>query len=75
MIPVAGPWMIEKETASRPFFSPLSSLRAYEGASDAARAQRENVVAYDICARGINLPCGANLTKETAQEVAHALCS
>jgi perosamine synthetase len=42
----------EAGIASRPFFSPLSSLRAYEGASDAARAQKENVVAYDICARG-----------------------
>ena len=65
----------EAGIASRPFFSPLSSLRAYEGASDAARAQKEIVVAYDICARGVNLPSGASLTKKQIKEVVHGLCS
>jgi len=47
---------------ARPFFYPLSSLPAYPGARE--HYQPLNPVAYDICARGINLPGAANLTEE-----------
>jgi len=63
----------EKGIASRPFFSPLSSLKAYENAQDTARAQKQNYVAYDICARGLNLPCGASLTEENVKYVIKSL--
>jgi perosamine synthetase len=45
---------------SRPFFYPLSSLPAYPGFRD--RYEARNPRAYDICARGINLPGALNLT-------------
>jgi perosamine synthetase len=47
---------------TRPFFHPLTSLPAYRDARDTARARRANVVAYDIGARAINLPCGMSVT-------------
>ncbi len=59
--------------ATRPFFSPLSSLKAYDSATDAARAQKENATAYDICARGVNLPCGASLTEENVIKIVQTL--
>jgi len=46
---------------SRPFFYPLSSLPAYPGSEPIYRPR--NPVAYDICARGINLP-GALIMRE-----------
>ena len=49
---------------TRPFFSPLSSLKAFKDAQDIKRAQRENIYAYEISARGINLPSHQNLTYE-----------
>ncbi len=45
---------------SRPFFYPLSSLPAYPGYEAVYRGR--NPRAYDICARGINLPGSLNLT-------------
>lgn len=45
---------------SRPFFYPLSSLPAYPGCEELYK--EKNPVAYDISARGINLPCALNLT-------------
>jgi perosamine synthetase len=62
-----------KDIASRPFFSPLSSLKAYEGAQDTARAQAMNRVASDICTHGVNLPCGGELTEEKVQRIAKNL--
>jgi len=46
---------------SRPFFYPLSSLPAYPGYEAVYRPR--NPYAYDICARGINLPGAFNLTE------------
>lgn len=43
----------------RPFFYPLTSLPAFD---DEARGRSANPVAYDVSARGINLPCALNLT-------------
>jgi perosamine synthetase len=57
---------MEKLTAlglpSRPFFYPLSSLPAYPGYESIYRPR--NPRAYDICARGINLPGAFTLTEE-----------
>lgn len=47
---------------SRPFFYPLSSLPAYPGYESVYRPR--NPRAYDICARGINLPGAFTLTVE-----------
>src|SRR5690348_2744825 len=46
---------------ARPFFYPLSSLPAFPGREDEGR--KNNPVAYDVSARGINLPCALNLTE------------
>lgn len=48
---------------TRPFFSPLSSLPAYEYFPTALQARERNRVSYDICGRGINLPSGLTLEK------------
>jgi perosamine synthetase len=45
----------------RPFFYPLSSLPAFKREQE---GQRNNPIAYDTSARGINLPCALNLTGE-----------
>lgn len=45
---------------SRPFFYPLSSLPAYGEMAETYRVK--NPVAYDVSARGINLPGALNLT-------------
>jgi perosamine synthetase len=63
----------EMGIASRPYFSPLSSLKAYEGAIDTKRAQEKNHVSYDICSRGVNLPSGGSLTKENAKYTIQSL--
>lgn len=46
---------------SRPFFYPLSSLPAYPGMETLYRSR--NPMAYDISARGINLPGALTLTE------------
>jgi perosamine synthetase len=51
---------------SRPFFYPLSSLPAYPGMESIYKPH--NPQAYDICARGINLP-GALILSEDQIEV------
>ena len=47
---------------TRPFFYPLSSLPAYPGCEAVYRPR--NPRAYDICARGINLPGALIMTEE-----------
>lgn len=47
---------------ARPFFYPLSSLPAYPGQEAVYRPR--NPQAYDICARGINLPGALIITEE-----------
>jgi perosamine synthetase len=47
---------------TRPFFYPLSSLPAYPGCEEVYRPK--NPLAYDICARGINLPGALILTED-----------
>jgi len=52
---------------ARPFFYPLSSLPAYPGCEAVFRPR--NPIAYDICARGINLPGALILTEEQVDRV------
>lgn len=58
---------------SRPFFYPLSSLPAYAGSPYTAVAARRNLTAYDIAARGINLPTPLNLTRDQVDYVCERL--
>ena len=44
----------------RPFFYPLSSLPAFDRKNEGIK---NNPVAYDVSARGINLPCALNLSE------------
>ncbi len=56
---------------TRPFFYPLSSLPAYAGCEQVYRPR--NPRAYDICARGINLPGALVLTEDQIDFVAAAV--
>lgn len=57
----------------RPFFSPLSSLPAYEGTILARIAAERNKNAYVIGPYGINLPCSMRLTREEAGYVSEVM--
>ncbi len=57
----------------RPFFHPLSSIPAYRCTEAAARARRENRVAYRICPHGINLPSALSLTRADVVRVSEVL--
>jgi len=52
---------------SRPFFHPLSSLPAYDGASE--DAHKRNPTAYAISPRGINLPSALCLERPQVERV------
>ncbi len=56
---------------SRPFFYPLSSLPAYP--NQETKYSKQNVNAYDISARGINLPGALNLTKDQMEFVCEGI--
>ncbi len=56
---------------ARPFFYPLSSLPAYEGAEQTFRSRNPN--AYDISARGINLSCAMNLEEEQIDAICNGI--
>jgi perosamine synthetase len=55
----------------RPFFYPLSSLPAYPGMEAKYRAR--NVNAYDISARGVNLPGALNMTEDQIDAMCEGL--
>ena len=55
----------------RPFFYPLSCLPAYPGYKEIY--EPKNPVAYDISARGVNLPCAMNLTDEQIKFIAEGI--
>jgi perosamine synthetase len=59
--------------STRPFFEPLSSLKAYEDYKDTRRAKEENIVSYNISQRGINLPSGANIEIKDIEQVKNAI--
>jgi len=61
---------LSKEGVStRPFFDPLTLLKAYEGFADTARAKVDNVNSYSISAQAINLPSAASLTVDDVKIV------
>ena len=66
--------MAEHQIDCRPFFHPLSSLPAYEQATDTPRARQTNLKAYDLSPRGINLPSALCLTREQVARVCEVLC-
>jgi len=58
---------------SRPFFSQLSKLRAYEGRHDSARFLPAAPAGAAAATRGINLPSGYGLDEATVDRVCSAL--
>lgn len=58
---------------TRPFFPPLSSLKAMAEVEDIARARSENTVAHDLAERGLNLPSAAILTEADVDRVCATL--
>ncbi|HMP61139.1 MAG TPA: DegT/DnrJ/EryC1/StrS family aminotransferase [Gemmatales bacterium] len=69
--------LAEQQIDSRPFFHPLSSLPAYADCPGVLSARERNRVAYDIGARGVNLPSALSLTREQVAyvgRVVRALC-
>ena len=68
----------EQHIDTRPFFHPLSSLPAYADTPGVIAARQRNPVAYDVGARGINLPSALCLNREQVAHVGRAvraLCS
>ncbi|MCZ6909432.1 MAG: DegT/DnrJ/EryC1/StrS family aminotransferase [Rickettsia endosymbiont of Ixodes persulcatus] len=63
----------KNKIASRPFFDPLSSLKAYENSYDIKRARAVNQKAYSIAKRAINLPSCLNLKKSDIAYIAKIL--
>lgn len=63
----------EFNISTRPFFDPLSSLKAYSSFKDTLRAQNQNLKAYEISKNSINLPSSMNLTYEDIIKVKMAL--
>jgi perosamine synthetase len=58
---------------TRPFLPPLSSLPAFADLGETVRAATENVVAYDLAQRSINLPSALNLTEAQVSRVCDLL--
>jgi perosamine synthetase len=48
--------------STRPFFEPLSSLKAYMGYNGSEHARQHNENAYGISSRGVNLSSASRLT-------------
>jgi len=67
--------MTEKNVDCRPFFHPLSSLKAYENTDQAKEARARNKASYEICPYGLNLPSGFNLTEEKVYYICDSLKS
>jgi len=68
-----GAMLAEDGIDTRPFFYPLSSLPAYADSPQVGVAAARNPVAYDLCARGINLPSALNLTRDQVAYVCDRL--
>lgn len=58
---------------TRPFFSPLSSLPAYENTQSAAAARERNHTSYQISRQALNLPSALSLTEEQVDFVCKTL--
>jgi perosamine synthetase len=61
----------DKGVPARPFFYPLSSMPAYPGMEQEYR--QRNVMAYDVCSRGINLPGALVLTESQIDKVCRGI--
>jgi perosamine synthetase len=59
----------ESGVSTRPFFDPLSSLKAYEGSKDQLRASVNNINGYAVSSRGINLPSAASIGVEDVARI------
>lgn len=59
--------------STRPFFDPLTSLKAYNGHKDQPRAMRENINSRSVSKMAINLPSAANLTVADIDRIAKAI--
>lgn len=58
---------------TRPFFSPLSTLPAFQDRREATRFARPEDAGQRIAGRGLNLPSGYAMTEETVETVCAAL--
>jgi len=66
--------MAKKNIPIRPFFYPLSSLKAYDPSGQwQSLSAFKRPVAYDVSERGINLPGAMDVTDDQMVEVAEAL--
>jgi perosamine synthetase len=65
----------EHNISTRPFFDPLSSLKAYSNYQDVARARQCNKHAYSVSSRGVNLPSAANLLKANINDIRYIIKS
>lgn len=54
---------------TRPFFSPLSSLKAYQDPSSARCGPGANSISYGLADRGINLPSSLSITEDQVHYV------
>jgi perosamine synthetase len=65
--------LAERGVASRPFFSPLSSLPAYDSNPKAATAAEQNATSYRLGPNGVNLPSALLLTEAQVERVCECL--
>lgn len=59
----------EKSINTRPFFSPLSSLKAYENTSEAKKARKRNRISHSISKQAVNLPSALVLEEKHVEYV------
>ena len=58
---------------SRPFFNPLSSLKAFCNEFDSKRAKKDNIISYEISPYGLNLPSALCLKRAQVNHVCESL--
>lgn len=63
----------QRNIDSRPFFSPLSALPAFDNYPEAKRFVSPKAVGSRIAAKGVNLPSGYNMTEDKVGIVVDAL--
>lgn len=67
--------LAENNIDSRPFFSPLSSLRAFEHLSKTRPFEQTNRVSYGLASHGINLPSSLLLRKSEVEMICDQIVS
>ncbi len=65
--------LAEQNIDSRPFFSPLSSIPAYNYTNQAKIAEKQNTISYNISKQALNLPSALSLSKEQVNYVCDIL--